>query len=63
MKSVERMYVVRMYKEDGGVIKLYMYAPDDESALENAQQGFERTFEFVGVDDKLGMKILEEKIK
>lgn len=63
MKSIERMYVVKMYKEDGGLIKLYMYAPDDESALENAQQGFERTFEFVGIDDELGMKILEEKIK
>lgn len=62
MKSIRKSYILRMIEENGDVIEILMYAPDDKSALDNAQQGFERTFEFVGIDEELGIKILEEKI-
>lgn len=51
-----------MYREDGQIEEIHMYAPDDRTALINAEQGFERKFEFVGKDNQLEMKILEEKI-
>lgn len=62
MKPTREIYLLRMFEEDEGVVEIHMYAPDDESALDNAQQGFERSFEFIGFDDELGIKILEEKI-
>lgn len=62
MKEMRKMYIVRMYREDGQIEEIHMYAPDDKTALINAEQGFERKFEFVGKDNQLEMKILEEKI-
>lgn len=62
MNNIENIYLLKLYRESGELEEFYLKAPDDETALENAEQGFERSFQFADEESELGMKILEEKI-
>lgn len=53
---------MRIRKENGELYEFYMYSPTDETAIENANAGFQRNFEMTGLVDNLGIKIMEEKI-
>lgn len=59
---LKRQYLVRIARENGETSEFYMYAPDDNTAIENANVGFQREFQFSGLVDALGRTIMEEKI-
>lgn len=61
-ETIKNQYLVRILKENGELYEFYMYSPTDETAIENANAGFQRNFEMTGLVDNLGIKIMEEKI-
>lgn len=55
-----RIYLVRMYRLNGELEELYLSAPDDKVALDNAEKGFNRKFNLL--DENQDIKVLEEKL-
>lgn len=57
-KSGEKVYLVRLYREDGEMEEMFMSAPNDKVALDNAEKGFERKFEILEKSEEI--LVLEE---
>lgn len=59
-KNNHKIYLVRLYRSNGEMEEMFMEAPDDRVALDNAQKSFNREFFFV--DKESDIPVLEEKI-
>lgn len=57
-KNSEKVYLVRMYRENGKMEEFFTTAPDDSVALDNMQKSFNREFKFLDVESEIS--ILEE---
>lgn len=54
------IYLVRLYRSNGKMEEVFMEAPDDKVALDNAQKSFDREFFFL--DNEGDIPVLEEKV-
>lgn len=59
-KNGKKIYLVRLYRSNGKMEEMFMEAPDDRVALDNAQKSFNREFFFLEDDGEI--PVLEEKI-
>lgn len=59
-KNGERVYLVRLYRVNGELQELFMLAPDDKVALDNAQKSFNREFNLLEQENDI--PVLEEKL-
>lgn len=51
---------MRLYRSNGKMEEVFMEAPDDKVALDNAQKSFDREFFFL--DNEGDIPVLEEKV-
>ena len=58
-KNGRNIYLVRLYRSNGKTEEMFMEAPDDKVALDNAQKSFNREF---FLDNEGDIPVLEEKV-
>lgn len=58
-KNGRNIYLVRLYRSNGKMEEMFMEAPDDKVALDNAQKSFNREF---FLDNEGDIPVLEEKV-
>lgn len=62
VKSKRKKYIIKLYREDGDIESFTISAPDDATAMDSAEVGFNRIFQFSGIDEETGYKIIEERL-
>ena len=52
-KEGNKIYLVKLFRENGDMEELFLQAPDDHFAIYNARKSFDREFELLNTDEEI----------